>query len=185
MGLYSPEPRKTSCCPPAPVPPPLPSPPFSFCLPAFPHLAWKLGLGARVSGRVKACGREVESLLARRAPPFEALQEAQHNCTACHSCVPLSVSQADPMHPPLYWFLLGLRHLITYTCSWEMQAWLRGEGPFNEVSPPHSRGLYGTASLELNLGWVADSGGPEWVGRKWPRAGHHSGTPGTRPRVLW
>lgn len=136
VGVCSPEPRKTSCCPPAPVPPPLPSSHCSFCLPAFPHLAWKLGLGARVSGGVEACGRGLESLLARRPPVFAPLQEAQHNCTACHSRVPLSVSQVDPMHPPLYWFLLGLRSLITYTCSWEMQAWLRGEGPSNEVSPP-------------------------------------------------
>ena len=33
------------------------------------------------------------------------------------------------MHPPLYWFLLGLQSLITYACCWEMQAGLRGDAP--------------------------------------------------------
>lgn len=34
-----------------------------------------------------------------------------------------------PARLPLYWFLLGLQSLITYTCSWEMQAWRREKAP--------------------------------------------------------
>lgn len=71
------------------------------------------------------------------------LQEAQHNCTACHSRILLSVSQADPAHPPLYWFLLGLQSLITYTCSWETQLLL------GLSSQSHSQGLFRAASLVL------------------------------------
>lgn len=63
------------------------------------------------------------------------LQEARHNCTACHSCVLISAAPADPMHPLLYWFLLGLWSLITYTCSWGRQTGL------GETAPPLSSPL--------------------------------------------
>ena len=84
------------------------------------------------TGGVEVCQRGWEAHALRwpgGAFPLLPFQEAQHNFTACHSCVPLSVSQADPAHPPLYWFLSGLQNLITYTCSWETQAGLRGDGP--------------------------------------------------------
>lgn len=40
-------------------------------------------------------------MLARPGLLFSPLQEAQHNCTACHYCIPLSVSQADPRAPAI------------------------------------------------------------------------------------
>lgn len=116
-------------------------------------------------------GGEYATKLARQGLLSAFLQEAQHNCTACHSCIPLSVSQADPTHPPLYWFLLGLRSLITYTCSWEMQAWLRGEGPSDEVSffavvaftelPPWSWIWDGQPPVMASGQWGWGGGGPE------------------------
>lgn len=86
-----------------------------------------------------------------------------------------------PARLPLYWFLLGLQSLITYTCSWEMQAWLEGESPFDKVSPPTAG-----AFLELDLGGgVAGSCRSEVMGRRRLRAAITLEPPDTRPRVLW
>lgn len=89
------------------------------------------------------------------------------------------LSQADPAHPPLYWFLLGLQKLITYTCSWEMQAGLRGDG---EKAPPirsplPQPGLFRATSLELDWdGLHVAACGSAGVGRKRPRARKAPGT---------
>lgn len=134
---------------------------------ASPHLTveWGWGLVGLEESRPVGGGGEAAGHAGQAGPSLPPLQEAQHNCTACHSCGLLSVSPADLAHPPLYWFLLGLRSLITYTCSWELQAGLRGDGPSPEVSPSLPWGLFGAVSLELTLEWAAGSCRSEWVGR--------------------
>lgn len=134
--MYFPEPRNTGNYPPAQVPPLPPSPHFSSCPPAFPHLAWKLGLGGRGVWKSKGLwegGGEYATIPASRAFSFRLCRRL--------SIIALLVTTASRylshrLTQPLYWFLLGLWSLIIYTCSWEIQAWLRGESPFHEVSPP-------------------------------------------------
>ena len=194
LSPFYPFPQTQGCLPQKPGNPaaphqPGPSPtacsPLLFLLPAFPTLPRSWGWGRGLVGLEEwrpagGGGKPLDGTGAGRAgPPL---------CCLCRrlSIIALPVtpashylSQADPAHPPLYWFLLGLQKLITYTCSWEMQAGLRGDG---EKAPPirsplPQPGLFRATSLELDWdGLHVAACGSAGVGRKRPRARKAPGT---------
>lgn len=105
---------------------------------------------------------EHSARLARRAFSFRLCRRLSIIALLVTTASRYLSHRLTPARLPLYWFLLGLQSLITYTCSWEMQAWLKGESPFDEVSPP-------TAGAFLELppwSWVWE-GCQAAAGQRW------------------